>query len=261
MKAYKAFNHDMTCRGFQFEVGKTYTHDGAISLCNSGFHACESPLDVLGYYPPTAMFAEVDLDGVSDQKESDTKRVGKSITIKAALSIAGLVSAQVEWVSKQADANIASGDFSKAASSGDSSTAASSGDLSTAASSGNYSKAASSGDSSTAASSGDYSTAASSGDYSKAASSGNFSTAASSGNYSKAASSGNSSTAEANGKQTIAMVAGINGKARAGERGAFALPWMDGEQVRIAVGVVGENGIKPDVWYYCDKTGSLKEAL
>jgi len=225
MKAYKAFNHDMTCRGFQFEVGKTYTHDGAISLCNSGFHACESPLDVLGYYPPTAMFAEVDLDGVSDQKESDTKRVGKSITIKAALSIAGLVSAQVEWVSKQADANIASGD------------------------------------SSTAASSGDYSTAASSGNSSKAASSGNFSTAASSGNYSKAASSGNSSTAEANGKQTIAMVAGINGKARAGERGAFALPWMDGEQVRIAVGVVGENGIKPDVWYYCDKTGSLKEAL
>ena len=128
IKAYKAFNHDWTCRSFQFKVGKTYVHDGEISLCKSGFHACEAPLDVLGYYPPTAMFAEVELGGVSGQKENDTKRVGKSIFVKAALSIAGLVSAQIEWASKQADANISSGRNSTVASSGDYSTAASSGE-------------------------------------------------------------------------------------------------------------------------------------
>ena len=223
MKAYKAFNHDMTCRGFQFEVGKTYTHAGEVSLCNAGFHACEAPLDVLGYYPPTALFAEVEMDGVSDEKSSDTKRVGKSITVKAGLNIAGLVSAQIKWVSKQADANIASGNYSKAASSGD------------------YSKAASSGNSSTAASSGDSSTAASSG---------NYSTAASSGDYSKA---------EASGKQTVAMVAGCYGQAKAGINGAFALAYKDGEQMRIAVGIVGEDGILADTWYRVD-AGKLVQA-
>ncbi|MEC5161697.1 hypothetical protein [Janthinobacterium sp. CG_S6] len=161
-----------------------------------------------------------------------------------------------------------SGDYSKAASSGYSSTAASSGYSSKAASSGYSSTAASSGDSSTAASSGDSSTAASSGNYSKAASSGNYSTAASSGdsstaassgNYSTAASSGDSSTAEAKGEKTIAMVAGCNGRARAGEKGAFALAWLDGEQMRIAVGVVGENDIKADIWYRVD-AGHLVEA-
>src|SRR4030042_4884285 len=185
MKAYKGFNHDMTCRGFQFEIGKTYTHDGEIKLCKSGFHSCEAPLDVWNFYPPTALFAEVELDGVSEEThKQDTKRVSKSLTVKAAIAIADLVKAQVEWCSKKSDATIAEGHSSKAASSGDSS---------------------------------------------KAASSGNYSKVASSGDHSKAASSGDHSTAESNGKQTIAMVAGLNGKVRAGINGAFALPWLDGE--------------------------------
>src|SRR4030066_384670 len=238
MKAYKGFNHDMTCRGFQFEIGKTYTHDGEIKLCKSGFHSCEAPLDVWNFYPPSALFAEVELDGVSEEThKQDTKRVSKSLTVKAAIDIAGLVKAQIEWCSKKSDVTIAKGNSSTAASSGDYSTAASSGDSSTAASSGDSSKAASSGDSSKAASSGDYSKAASSGDYSTSASSGDL------------------SKAESNGNQTIAMVAGLNGKARAGINGAFALPWLDGEQVRIAVGIVGENA-KADTWY-CVKGGVL----
>src|SRR4030042_876784 len=173
MKAYKGFNHDMTCRGFQFEIGKTYTHDGEIKLCESGFHSCEAPLDVFNFYPPTALCAEVELDGVSEEThKQDTKRVSKSLTVKAAIDIAGLVKAQAEWCSKKSDAPIAEGDSSIAASSGNSSKAASSGYSSTAASSGYSSKAASSGDSSKAASSGYSSTAASSGYCSTAASSG-----------------------------------------------------------------------------------------
>lgn len=108
-------------------------------------------------------------------------------------------------------------------------------------------------------SSGDSSTAASSGDSSKAASSGNYSKAASSGNYSTAASSGDYSKAEATGEMTVAMVAGTNGKARAGNKGAFALAWNSGEQIRIAVGIVGEEGIKADTWYRVDGSGNLVE--
>jgi len=56
------------------------------------------------------------------------------------------------------------------------------------------------------------------------------------------------------------MVAGINGRARAGNQGAFALAWKDGEQMRIAVGIVGEGGIKADTWYRISDAGQLVEA-
>lgn len=77
MKAFKGFKQDMTCRGFQFEEGKTYEESKA-DLCNSGFHACEYPLDVFGYYPPAdSVYHEVELDGVCDKRESDSKVCGK----------------------------------------------------------------------------------------------------------------------------------------------------------------------------------------
>ena len=125
---------------------------------------------------------------------------------------------------------------------------------------GDYSKAASSGDYSKAASSGNYSTAASSGYGSKAASSGDYSKAASSGDGSTAASSGYGSTAEASGSRTVAMVAGPGGRARAGVAGAFALAWLDGERIRIAVGHVGEDGIEADTWYRVGEAGKLVKA-
>lgn len=55
MKAYKGFNKDMTCRGFQYEEGKTYETDKA-ELCKEGFHACENPLDCFNYYAPERQY-------------------------------------------------------------------------------------------------------------------------------------------------------------------------------------------------------------
>lgn len=82
MKAYKGFNKDMTCRGFQFEEGKTYEHEGEVKLCESGFHACEDPLDIFGYYAPSGSeFHVVELEGVSDERKDDTKVAAKKITI------------------------------------------------------------------------------------------------------------------------------------------------------------------------------------
>jgi len=208
-------------------------------------------------FPQGAEYAEVNRALREEKRYPDsswlTNHVYASLLDKPEL-IGSLVESEVNQAIEETkdSPNSATGDSSKAASSGNSSTAASSGNSSTAASSGYSSKAASSGYSSKAASSGDYSTAASSG---------NSSTAASSGNSSKAASSGNSSKAEAKGVLTVAMVAGVNGRARAGEQGAFALAWKDGEQMRIAVGVVGENGIKANTWYAVSKTGELEEVI
>ena len=89
-KYYKGFNPDMTCRGFQYEEGKEYETDKA-ELCKCGFHACEAPLDVFGYYPLVSdngelnKFHEVELEAVSnaDEESDDTKVVAKKIKIDA----------------------------------------------------------------------------------------------------------------------------------------------------------------------------------
>ncbi|MDL2284097.1 hypothetical protein LJC19_02995 [Oxalobacter sp. OttesenSCG-928-P03] len=145
------------------------------------------------------------------------------------------------------------------ASSGYGSAAESEGNCATAATSGNASQSYSSGYYSRAAASGNNSIAEAMGNCSAAASAGNNCVAESMGSYSKSAVSGNGSMASASGRESIAMVAGLYGKAKAGENGAFALPWRDGRQIRIAVGVVGENGIKADAWYRVNSQGQLVE--
>ena len=101
MKCYKGFDKNMKCLDFQYESGKEYTEESA-SICNCGFHACESPLEVFGYYAPgdQSRYCEVDLDA-NDQTESDSKRVGKHIKIGAEIGIAGLVKAHLEYVNEK----------------------------------------------------------------------------------------------------------------------------------------------------------------
>ena len=99
MKAFKGFNRDMTCRGFQYKEGETFETDRA-ELCSTGFHACERPLDVFNYYSPSeSVYHEVELDEVSDERRNDdTKVVAKKIKVGARLSIRDLVNAQIEFV-------------------------------------------------------------------------------------------------------------------------------------------------------------------
>ena len=106
VKVYKATDKDMKCRGFQYELGKTEEVEGDIELCKNGLHACEMPLDVLGYYAPGdgSRYFEAELEDVSDENRSnDTKRVGKKLTLSAEIGIPGLVKAQVEYVKAQCD--------------------------------------------------------------------------------------------------------------------------------------------------------------
>ena len=98
MKAYKGFKKDMTCRGFQFEEGKTYETENAV-LCKSGFHACKDPLDCLCYYAPAeSVYHEVELEDVSDERKGDDSKVcAKKITVGARLSLSQIVQAAFDF--------------------------------------------------------------------------------------------------------------------------------------------------------------------
>lgn len=65
MKGYKVFNSDWTCRGFKYEIGKTYEHKGVINLCEEGFHFCKNLIDCFNYYSfdPNNKVAEIEAEG------------------------------------------------------------------------------------------------------------------------------------------------------------------------------------------------------
>jgi hypothetical protein len=97
MKAFKGFNKDLTCRGYQYEEGKEF-HTERAECCDTGFHACEYPLDCFGYYDPAhSVFHEVELSGEMDKSRDNTKVCATDIKIGARLSIAGLVKMAIDF--------------------------------------------------------------------------------------------------------------------------------------------------------------------
>lgn len=98
--SYKAFNQDMTCRGFQYEVGKEYEMDGEkLKLCFNGFHSCLCPMNVTRYYNAfTSRFAEVEYWGVVEKDKGSTKICSSNIKVVRELSLKELVELQISWV-------------------------------------------------------------------------------------------------------------------------------------------------------------------
>ena len=245
MKAYKGFNRDMTCRGFRFEEGKTYEHQGEVKLCESGFHACEDPMDCLRYYDPcTSVYHEVEIDDVSDERKEDTKIVGKKIRIGARMTIKSIVKASIEYVfavcRSAKNSDYASGGWSRQAASGYRSRQAASGD---------GSRQAASGDGSSQDASGDGSRQGASGNWIRQAASGDWSSQGASGDWSSQVASGYDSRQETTGKNCVMMSAGNAGKAK-GKIGSWIVltEWEKGVPNVVARRIDGKE-VKEDVWY------------
>lgn len=97
--SYKAFDKNMRCRDFQYEVGREYKMDGDIKCCNRGFHACKNPLEVWDYYDMlNSRFAEVEQSGKIDEEGNSTKVCSSHIKIKAELKLADIIKVGVEWL-------------------------------------------------------------------------------------------------------------------------------------------------------------------
>ncbi|EBU7195654.1 hypothetical protein FM005_07875 [Salmonella enterica subsp. enterica] len=219
---FKGFNKDLKCRDFQFEIGKTFHHEGKVEACGSGFHACECPFDVFSYYPPAeSRYAETISFGVIDREEiGDTKIASASITIKAELTLPQFIQRGIEWIWSKIDKSLEQQIMT-----------------------------------------GDWSAATNTGNRSAATNTGNRSAATNTGNRSAATNTGDWSAAEVSGSQSVAASLGIEGKARASEGGAIVLCYRDedGELIHIRASKVGENGIMPDIWYQLNEDGEFVE--
>ncbi|ELV6230264.1 hypothetical protein SHK82_003588 [Salmonella enterica] len=211
---FKGFNKDLKCRDFQFEIGKTFHHDGKVEACGSGFHACECPFDVFSYYSPAdSRFAETISFGITDREEDgDTKIASASITIKAELTLPQFIQRGIEWIwskiDKSLEQQIMCGDCSAATNTGNRSAASNTGNRSAATNTGNRSAASNTGNRSAASNTGDCSAATNTGDCSAATNTGDWSAATNTGDWSAATNTGNRSAATNTGNRSAASNTG-----------------------------------------------------
>ena len=148
MRAFKGFNKDLTCRGYQYEEGKEF-HTERAECCDTGFHACEYPLDCFGYYDPAhSVFHEVELSGEMDKSNDNTKVCATDIKIGARLSIAGLVKMAIDFtmskVNKEAGSDerhgfaSATGDYGASSATGYKGASSATGDYGASSATGDY---------------------------------------------------------------------------------------------------------------------------
>ncbi len=228
MKCYKGTDKNLRCRGFQYEIGKTYETPEA-RICETGFHACENPLDVFHYYAPAdSRYFEVDLEANEQTENNDSKRVGSRISILSEIGLDGIVQKGVEYIFSKVDwknnAITNTGDWSAATNTGFQSAATNTGNQSAATNTGFQSAATNTGDQSTATNTG---------------------------NQSAATNIGKFSSAEATGEDSIAIVTGYQSKAKGSLGNWLVLAERDinGHILNVKSFKVDGVSIKPDTYY------------
>ena len=236
IKGYKGFDKDLKCRDFQYEVGKEYSTDKAVA-CNTGFHYCENPMNVLGFYTPCGdtgnpnRFCEVEGSGEFDTPNYD-KICCTHLKVKAEIGLQGLIKAGVKFILDRVK-----WDSDKQSNTGDKSAATNTGDYSAATNTG------------------DKSAATNTGDCSAATNTGYKSAATNTGDYSAATNTGYKSAASVEGKESIAIVTGKDCKAKGtlgcwivlterGEWNGETYPILDVKAFKVDGEV-----IKADTWY------------
>lgn len=260
IRGYKGFDKDLRCRGFQYEVGKEYEHEGQVKCCESGFHFCENALDVLRYYDPAmSRYCVVEGSGVVDEGTEDSKlcagklKVVKEIGLREMIdeAVAGIMKG-VDW---ENDKEYNKEDYPVVMRKGDYYAATSTGVRSAATTTGDKSAAVAIGIQSFAMVAGFYSAAMATGFKPAAMATGFKSAATAMGNKSTAINTGANSVASVEGKESIAIVTGKDSVAKGAmgcwlvltERGEWNGETCPIKEVR-AVKVDGVT-VMPDTYY------------
>ena len=251
--AYKGMNADMTCRGKQYDVGKTYMEPVA-NCCKAGMHACENPLDVLHYYKPDgkSLFFEVECSGdISRGDGTDTKLACTELKVTGEINLAKILKLGAEATIKRVNKKIeeakdksktAAGDYSVGSAAGNSSVGSAAGYSSVGSAAGYSSVGSAAGYSSVGSAAGDSSVGSAAGDSSVGSAAGDYSVGSAAGDYSRA---------EALGKDSIAVANGAHSKARGAMGCYLVLTEYDnnGSMICAKMSQVDGKTIKENVWY------------
>ena len=214
IRGFKGFDKDLKCRGFQYEVGKTYEQEGEAVCCEKGFHFCENPLEVFYYYTPNnSRFCQVEGGGSVDKSEDDSKVATSHIHISEEIGLNGLIDEGVKYILNKVELNHkkdqTTREKSVASITRDQSAAICTGSYSSATSTGNYSVSTNSGHQSLATSTGNYSVSTNSGAQSVAANTGNYSASTNNGYHSAAINVGDCSVATNTSRYSVSANTGF----------------------------------------------------
>ncbi len=240
--AYKGMNADMTCRGKQYEIGKTYMEPVA-KRCEAGMHACENPLDVLHYYKPDgkSRFFEVECSGdISQEDGKDSKLACTELKVTGEINLAKILKLGAEATIKRVNKKVEEAKSKTLA-----------GNYSVGSAAGNYSVGSAAGDSSVGSAAGYYSVGSAAGNYSVGSAAGYSSVGSAAGDSSVGSAAGDSSRAEALGKDSIAVANGVHSQAR-GAMGCYLvlIEYDDyGNMICAKMSQVDGKTIKENVWY------------
>ena len=215
INGFKGFKKDMTCRGFQYEEGKTYTMDDEPECCEKGFHFCEYPLDCLHYYEAReSVYHKVEATGKTDKGNNgdDTKIATNEIKIGARLSWRDIAEASIEFVMKHAKkggkgANKRT-DYSVSSNTGDNSVSSNTGYYSVSSNTGNYSVSSNTGNYSVSSNTGNYSVSSNTGNYSVSSNTGDNSVSSNTGYYSVSSNTGDNSVSSNTGYKSVSSNTG-----------------------------------------------------
>ena len=258
IKSYKGFNKDMTCRGFQYEEGKEYEEETADS-CHSGFHACEYPLDCLGYYSPNeSVYHEVEQNGEFDRGEDDSKVASTKIKIGARLDISGLVKAAIDFtmsrVKKEAEsdedygASSATGNCGASSATGNCGASSATGYKGASSATGGYGASSATGNCGASSATGNCGASSATGDYGASSATGNCGASSATGNCGASSATGYYGASSATGYKGASSATGDYGASSAtgncgassatGYKGASSA--NDSESVAVAWGYKGK---------------------
>ena len=232
MKAFKGFNKDLTCRGYQYEEGKEF-HTERAECCDTGFHACEYPLDCFGYYDPAhSVYHEVELSGEMDRSGDNTKVCATDIKIGARLSIAGLVKMAIDFtmskVNKEAGsderhgfasatgncgASSATGDYGASSATGDYGASSATGNCGASSATGDYGASSATGYKGASSATGNCGASSATGDYGASSATGDYGASSATGDYGASSATGNCGASSATGYKGASSVSDPTGVA------------------------------------------------